>query len=179
MSREKVIRNVGSVILAAVLVWFDQFTKKMTVLHLKDQPAFVLIEGVLELDYLENRGVAFGMFQGQRFPILIMGCVLVILLLWVISRLPEGRKYTVLQFILVCIIAGGIGNLIDRCMLGYVVDMISFVLINYPIFNVADCYVVCATAALFIMFIFVMKEEDFSFLSLKKSSRRSAGKKAE
>jgi len=50
-----------------------------------------------------------------------------------------------------------------------VVDMISFVLINYPVFNVADCYVVCGTIALFVMFLFVMKDEDFAFLSFKRS----------
>ena len=62
--------------------------------------------------------------------------------------------------------------MIDRFFLGYVVDFISFVLINYPIFNVADCYVVCATIAIFIMFLFYMKDEDFDFLSLKKTEKQ-------
>jgi len=165
----KKLRTIISIVLGIILILFDQFTKKLTVQNLKGQPAFVLIEGVLELDYLENRGVAFGMFQGQRWPILLTGILLMAVILWVIAKLPEGCKYDVFQFILVFIAAGGIGNMIDRFVLGYVVDMISFVLINYPVFNVADCYVVCGTIALFVMFLFVMKDEDFAFLSFKRS----------
>lgn len=171
MSKVKTKRGIVSVVLTIILILFDQFTKRLAVLRLMNQPAFVLIDGVLEFDYLENRGVAFGMFQNQRWPILILGAILMIAIVWVISRLPEGRKYTVLQMILTCIIAGGVGNMIDRFFLGYVVDFISFVLINYPIFNVADCYVVCATIGLFIMFLFFMKDEDFDFLSRKKSGQ--------
>ena len=168
MSNVKKKRAIVSIVLAVLLLVFDQFTKKLAVLKLMDQPAYVLIDGVLEFDYLENRGVAFGMFQGQRWPILILGAVLMTGIIWVISRLPEGRKYTILQMILTCIVAGGIGNMIDRFFLGYVIDFISFVLINYPIFNVADCYVVCATIGLFVMFLFFMKDEEFEFLSFKK-----------
>ena len=159
--------TVYSVILAAVLIAFDQFTKWLAVTRLKGQEAFVLIEGVFELDYLENRGVAFGMFQNQRWPILVFGAIFMLAIIFVICRLPEGKKYNILQILLVCIVAGGIGNMIDRFFLGYVVDFFSFVLINYPIFNVADCYVVCATIGLFIMFLFVMKDEDLAFLSFK------------
>ena len=158
-----------SVILSAVLIAFDQFTKWLAVTKLKGNEAFVLIEGVFELNYLENRGVAFGMFQNQRWPILIFGAVFMLAIIFMICRLPEGRKYDVLQILLVCIVAGGIGNMIDRFFLGYVVDFFSFVLINYPIFNVADCYVVCATIGLFIMFLFVMKEDEMDFLSFKRS----------
>ncbi len=166
-SHNKNKRAVPSIILAVCLIAFDQFTKWLAVTRLKGNEAFVLIEGVLELDYLENRGVAFGMFQNQRLPILIFGAILMLAIIFVIYRLPRGRKYDALQILLVCIVAGGIGNMIDRFSLGYVVDFISFVLINYPIFNVADCYVVCAMIGLFIMFLFVMKEDELEFLSFK------------
>ena len=62
--------------------------------------------------------------------------------------------------------AGGIGNLIDRMRFDYVVDFISFVLIHYPIFNVADIYIVIAVIVLFLLFVFVYREEDLKFLSL-------------
>lgn len=169
VNREKRWRFIISCILVGALILFDQFTKKLAVRHLMGKPAFVLIEGVLELDYLENRGVAFGMLQNQRWPILIFGIVLMITLIWIISRLPAGRKYNILQIMLTCIIAGGIGNMIDRFFYGYVIDFISFVLIHYPIFNVADCYVVSAAIGLFIMFVFFMKDEDFQFLSRKRT----------
>jgi len=166
-THNKMGMTIISIVLAVILIAFDQFTKWLAVTKLKGQEAFVLIEGVFELDYLENRGVAFGMLQNQRWPILIFGAFFMIAIVLIIFRLPEGKKYNILQILLVCIVAGGIGNMIDRFFLGYVVDFFSFVLINYPIFNVADCYVVCATIGLFIMFLFVMKDEDLAFLSFK------------
>lgn len=157
------------VLLIAVLIIFDQFTKKLAVAKLMNQPAFVLIDGVLELDYLENRGVAFGMFQGQRFMILLVGIIFMAVLSFLVFKMPAGKKYTAMHIILSFVIAGGIGNMIDRFQLEYVIDFISFVLINFPIFNVADCYVVCGVIAMCIMLLFVFKEEDLDFLSFKKS----------
>ncbi len=157
------------VLLIAVLIVLDQFTKKLAVAKLMNQPAYVLINGVLELDYLENRGVAFGMFQGQRFLIFAVGIVFLAFLLFIKIKMPIGKKYTALHIILSCVAAGGIGNMIDRISLGYVIDFISFVLIDFPIFNVADCYVVCGVIAMCIVLLFVFEEDDLDFLSLKKS----------
>ncbi len=165
----KKILLILDVLLIAALIVFDQFTKKLAVAKLMNQPAFVLIDGVLELDYLENRGVAFGMFQGQRIMILLVGVVFLAILLFFMFKMPAGKKYTVLHIILSFIIAGGIGNMIDRFRLEYVIDFISFVLINFPIFNVADCYVVCGVIAMCIMFLFMFNDEDLEFLSFKMS----------
>lgn len=151
---------------------FDQVTKYLATAKLKNQPNFVIWEGVFELDYLENTGSAFGMFQGQRWMLLVVGVVFMALILWFMLRLPEGKKFTLTHIILAFLVAGGIGNMIDRFALGYVVDFFSFVLINYPIFNVADIYVVCATIGLFIMFLFVFKEEDLEFLSFSRKKEK-------
>lgn len=164
----KKIRLCMDIVLAIILVWFDQFTKRLAVAKLMNKPAFPIIKGVLEFDYLENRGVAFGMFQGQRIMILMVGAVLIFGLLFLMLRMPQGRKYTIFHVILTFVIAGGIGNIIDRVSLEYVIDFISFVLINFPIFNVADCYVVCGVIAMCIMLLFVFKDEDLDFLSFKK-----------
>lgn len=168
----KKVRLCMDIILAVVLVWFDQFTKKLAVAKLMGKPAFPIIKGVLEFDYLENRGVAFGMFQGQRVMILLVGVVFIVGILIFMMKMPRGSKYTVLHVILTFVIAGGIGNIIDRVSLEYVIDFISFVLINFPIFNVADCYVVCGVIAMCIMILFVFKDEDFEFLSFKKSEEK-------
>ncbi len=168
---KKILFLMDTVIVAVLLI-LDQFTKHLAVVHLKDQPALPLIEGVLELDYLENRGVAFGMFQNQRFMILLTGIVFMAVILFVMYKMPVNKKFTILHIVLSCIMAGGIGNMIDRVTLGYVVDFISFVLINFPIFNVADCYVVCATIVLFIVYLFVLKEEDLDFLSFRKAKEK-------
>lgn len=168
----KKIRLCMDVILVILLVWFDQFTKKLAVDKLMNKEPFTIIKGVLEFDYLENRGVAFGMFQGQRFLILIIGAIVIVGLLFLLIKMPQGRKFTIFHVIIAFIMAGGIGNIIDRTNLGYVIDFISFVLIDFPIFNVADCYVTCGVIAMCIMILFVFKEDDLEFLSFKKSKEK-------
>ena len=159
-------------LLAIVLLAIDQFTKRLAITHLKDQSAYVLIDGVLELQYLENRGSAFGMLQNQKFFILFVGIVFMLVLLLFLIKLPEQKKFCAVHIFLAAIIAGGLGNMIDRFRFDYVVDFISFVLINYPIFNVADIYVVISTIGLFILFLFVFKEKDLEFLNFKQNRYR-------
>lgn len=156
----------------ALLLAFDQFTKHLAIVNLKGNPAYVLIDGVLELQYLENRGSAFGMLQNQKAFILFVGIVFMAVILFFLFKLPENRKYNKVHILLSVIIAGGIGNMIDRFRFDYVVDFISFVLINYPIFNVADIYIVVATIILFVLFLFVFKEQDLEFLSFKQNRYR-------
>lgn len=155
-----------------VLLALDQFTKYLAVAHLKDKPAIVLIDGVLELQYLENRGSAFGMLQNQKYFILFVGFVFLAVILFFLFKLPEHKKYNIIHILLAVVIAGGIGNMIDRFRLDYVVDFISFCLINFPIFNVADCYIVVAIIGLFILFLFVYKEKDLEFLNFKQNRYR-------
>lgn len=155
-----------------VLLGLDQFTKFLAINHLKDNPAYVLIDGVLELQYLENRGSAFGMLQNQKFFILFIGVVFMVMLLFFLFKLPKQKKFCGIHVLLAVIIAGGIGNMIDRLRFDYVVDFISFVLIHYPIFNVADIYIVVGTIVLFILFVFVYKEKDLEFLSFKQNRYR-------
>ena len=175
MNKEKksrIIMLLIDVLIAAILLVFDQFTKHLAVVHLKGQAPYVLIDGVLELQYLENRGSAFGMLQNQKVFILFVGIVFLAVLLFFLLKLPEQKKFRIVHILLAVIIAGGIGNMIDRFRLDYVVDFISFVLINYPIFNVADIYVVVATIGLFILFLFVYKEKDLEFLNFKQNRYR-------
>ena len=154
-------------ILVLTLLAVDQFTKYLAIMHLKDQPAFVLIDGILELQYLENRGSAFGILQNQKIFILSVGVVFMAVLFFFLLKLPEDKKYRVVHIALSAIIAGGLGNMVDRFRFDYVVDFISFVLINYPIFNVADCYIVVFTILLFLLFMFVYKESDLDFLNFR------------
>ena len=87
---------------------------------------------------------------------------------YVLYKMPEEKKYRILHVLLSLIAAGAIGNMIDRIRLDYVVDFIYFVLINFPIFNVADIYVTVATALFAISVLFLYKEEDFGFLIWKR-----------
>ena len=161
-----------SVLLVIMLTAFDQFTKWLAVTKLKGNDAFVIIPKVFELRYLENRGVAFGMFQDQKWPILFFSGLIMVAIIFLLLRLPEGWKFDILQILLIFILAGGVGNMIDRFFLGYVVDFFYFVLIDFPIFNVADCYVVCATIGLCILFLFVLEENELDFISFKKRENK-------
>lgn len=159
-------------IIFALLLALDQFTKYLAIVQLKNKPAYVLIDGVLELQYLENRGSAFGMLQNQKYFILFVGVIFMAVLFFFLLKLPKQKKFRIVHILLAVVIAGGIGNMIDRMRFDYVVDFISFVLINFPIFNVADICIVVATIGLFILFLFVYKEKDLEFLNFKQNRYR-------
>ena len=139
---------------------------------LKNQPAFNIIDGVLEFNYLENRGAAFGMLQNQKSFFVFVAVIFLGVIIYVLTKTPDDKKYTKLHFLLVMIAGGAIGNMIDRLKLDYVVDFIYIVLINFPIFNVADMYVTFSTVILIIQILFVYSENDFHFLSFKKRKFR-------
>lgn len=175
MSKKKRMMFGLDAVLVVLLLILDQFTKYLAVSHLKGKSAVPLIHGVLELQYLENRGAAFGMLQNQKIFILLIGIVFLAIILFFLVKLPEEKKFNIVHILAAVTIAGGVGNMIDRFRLDYVVDFIYFTLIDFPIFNVADIFVVLATIGLFIMFLFVYKDHDLEFLSLKRP--KDSGKK--
>ena len=152
--------------LAGVLL--DQFTKYLAVLYLKDSRPNPLIDGVLELRYLENRGAAFGVLQNQKIFFVIMTCLVMAIVLYVLWKMPAAGKYRLLHVLGAVLMAGALGNFIDRLRLDYVVDFVYISLIDFPIFNVADMYVsfICVIG-LFLVFFGHYKEEDFAFLKKK------------
>lgn len=158
------------IIAASVLVFADQWTKMLAVRHLKDQADVELIPNVLYLHYLENRGAAFGIFQEQKVFLLLLTFVILAAVCYVLWKLPTDRKYIFLKLVCFFVASGGIGNCIDRIRLDYVVDFIYIRLIDFPIFNVADMFVSIATVvgAVLLLFGHSYRDEDFSFLSLKK-----------
>lgn len=164
---KKITVLVQFIISVAFLTGLDQWTKYLAVQHLKDQADIPLIPNVLYLHYLENRGAAFGLFQNQFIFFGIMTVLILCAVLYVLWRMPSEKKYLLLRIICFIICAGAIGNFIDRVRLNYVVDFIYFSPINFPVFNVADIYVVASMALFLISFLFFYKEEDFAFLSGK------------
>lgn len=144
-------------------VALDQFTKYLAVAHIKEEP-IILIDGVLELRYLENRGAAFGMLQNQQWFFLIITVITLCIIVYTYVRLPRERHFTPLRICMITLTAGAIGNMIDRINLQYVVDFIYFKLIDFPIFNVADIFATCSTIALIVLFLFFYSEEDFDLI---------------
>lgn len=131
-------------------IWLDQLTKWLAVTFLQGNPSVPIIPDVLQLTYLENRGAAFGMLQDQRWVFLVISTVgiLAVLLYLFIKRPASKLLCTAMAFI----VGGGIGNMIDRVLLGYVVDFIDFCLINFAIFNVADSFV-CVGAGMLALWV--------------------------
>lgn len=147
-------------------VVLDQYTKLLAVKHLKDAP-IPIIKDVFELQYLENRGAAFGLFQNQQLFFLITATVLLILGSILYVKMPFDKRMIPLRVCIVLIASGAIGNMIDRIKLNYVVDFLYFKLIDFPIFNVADIFVTVATFGLGALVLFYYKEEEIdSFFQL-------------
>ena len=153
-----------AIIAVAAGVLFDQWTKLLVLTHLKGHDSYIVIKNVFELYYLENRGAAFGIFQGKRVIFLIITIIILLFLAYCFWRIPYTRKYATLRGVLVLIAAGAVGNFIDRMYNGYVVDFFYFKVINFPIFNVADIYVTCSAIFLAVLLIFCYKEEDLNQL---------------
>ncbi len=171
--KKKIIQLVLDFIAFLILVALDQVTKYFAVAQLKDQPAKVLIQGVFELRYLENRGAAFGMLQNGKIFFLFAAVVMLTAIMFVLVKAPVLRKYRPWHVFLVMIAAGGIGNMIDRLRLDYVVDFFYFSLINFPIFNVADILISVGTVLFFVFIIFFCKEDDLKFISLSIQKKNS------
>ena len=161
---------VGDILIMMCLIVFDQFTKNLAVLKLKGNKSFVLIKGVFELEYLENKGAAFGIMQNMKYFFLVVAALMVIFVIYSLIKLPKGGKFILMEICLLLIGSGAVGNMIDRIMNDYVVDFFYFSLINFPIFNVADIYVTVACAVLIISILFVYKEDDLSFFKIRNKS---------
>ncbi len=172
MTKKKKITLMLDIIAIIILIIIDQITKHLAVLHLKDKPALNIVNGVLELNYLENKGAAFGMLQNQKIFFVFVAIIILGVIAYILYKTPDHSKYAMMHILLSLIAAGAIGNMIDRIRLNYVVDFIYFVLINFPIFNVADIYVTVATVILIFVLLFYYKESDLGFISFKQKKYR-------
>ena len=159
-----------AVLFVAAGVILDQWTKLFAVRELRGSDPMVLIDGVLELRYLENRGAAFSMLQGQQGFFYVLTALFLILAFFVFLRIPGTRRYLPIKCCVLGLCAGAIGNLIDRVVKKYVVDFIYFSLIDFPIFNVADIFVTCSVALLILLILFYYRDEELQFLSLRHSA---------
>ncbi|WP_352399232.1 signal peptidase II [Anaerotignum sp.] len=147
-------------IAAAILIGLDQATKLLALANLKPIGSMALIDGFMDLTFVENRGVAFGMFSGQRWFILLLTGLITAALVYFYLNLPKTKEYKYVRMAMVLIFAGAIGNMIDRIFRGYVVDFFEFTFFNWPVFNVADIYVVIGVAVLAFLIMFVIKDPE-------------------
>ena len=148
---------------ALVLVLLDQYTKYIALTQLKPIYNVTFIEGFMDFTFVENRGAAFGMLNGARwFFVIVTVLITVGIIYYVAKKIPKdaGREYKALKFSLMLILAGAWGNVYDRIFRGYVVDFFEFTFFKYPVFNVADIYVVCGAILMSVVVLFFIKDEE-------------------
>ena len=141
-----------------LLVLIDQFSKWAVVKNLMPLESIPLWENVFHLTYCENRGAAFGILQNKFGLFYVITALVVIAVTWyMVKKRPASR---LLAISLTLLVGGAIGNLIDRIFRGFVVDFFDFCLIGFPIFNPADCFVVCGAVLLAYYVIFIEGKKD-------------------
>ena len=132
---------------AAGCVALDQYTKALTVTNISLYSRVPFWDGVFHFTYVQNTGAAFSSFLGQQWLFALIFAVFTLALIYELKKNTMGFK-AFGRWCLVSIWAGGLGNMIDRVRLGYVVDMIEVEFIRFPVFNVADCFITCGCALL-------------------------------
>ena len=151
----------------AALTALDQWTKALAVRYLMNQAPVVLMEGVFQLHYSENRGAAFGLLQGKQFFFFLITLLVLGAAAYMVWHMPPVKRFFPMWFALLLVAAGAVGSMIDRVSQGYVVEFLYFNLINFPIFNVADCYVTVGAFLLVVLIFFYYREEEMACFSLK------------
>ena len=162
------ILYAGIIVLGILL---DQLSKLLAVNFLTEVTTVPLLKNVLHLTYVENRGAAWGMLANHRWVFMLFSTVAIlalgVYLFRGVSYLSDKREDGTYPPIaplggiaLAMIVSGGIGNMIDRIMLGYVVDMFDLLLFDYPIFNLADCFVVVGTILGSIYYLWLYEKYD-------------------
>jgi signal peptidase II len=147
-----------------ILIIIDQASKYWARTTLKIKGPITVIPKVLKLLYHENTGAVWGILSGKTGFLIILTVVLVTILVYLYLKIPMNKRYTPIKIIWVFIMAGAIGNFIDRITLHYVVDFIYFELIDFPIFNFADSCLTVSCIVLLLTAIFYYKDNDFAFL---------------
>lgn len=154
-------------LIALFVIFADQLTKWLAVTFLKGEKSFPLIPGILHFTYLENPGAAFGSLQDHRWVFLLFSTAALIVMLWVLYGKRQILRHVTGGIALALLIGGGVGNMIDRLLLGYVVDFIELRFVRFAIFNLADS---CVTVGAVLLMIYILW---FSETGKKKSPEKA------
>ncbi len=130
-------------ILVTLIVVLDQITKLFAVSHFKGTGTTEAIPSLLSFRYHENRGAAWGILSDHRWVFMVVSslAILFIIGLFLYFRIKHTKVPLLLKVSLSFFCGGGIGNMVDRFRLGYVIDFLNFEFIDFPIFNVADSFI--------------------------------------
>ncbi len=152
---------------AVWLIFLDQITKYFAIHNLKGKGEVKVLGDILCLRYLENTGAAFSMFNNTAAFMTVVSILTVIVSLLFIYgyvKLVNKDEFKIERIAIIFLFAGAVGNLIDRVMYQYVVDFIYVKIIDFPTFNVADCYITCSVIYIIIRQIYCMIKKKPSFI---------------
>ncbi len=141
-----------------IIAILDQAAKFFAAGLLQRVETFPLIENVFHLTYVENRGAGWGMFSDHTWLLTVLTVVVIVALVgYMVAKKPENRTFlTAMTFLT----GGAVGNVIDRIRQGFVIDFFDFTLINFPVFNIADCFITVGVVILAIYIIFFSDKEE-------------------
>lgn len=141
----------SAIVLCAALIGADQLIKLLVVEYLKPILFIDIIDGVLRFQYVENSGAIFGSFSSHTIILTVVSIILLAVVIFIIAT--KKTKSRVIDFFLLLMVSGGIGNIIDRIRLGYVVDFIEPLFVDFAVFNFADCLITVGAFSLVIYLI--------------------------
>ena len=151
------MQYIPMILFALGIVAADQFTKYLTVANIALHGHVDVWPGVVGLTYVQNTGAAWSSFEGMIWRFALVFAVLTVAIVWEFSK--KRLPFTNLErWCIAAIYGGGLGNMIDRLRLGFVVDMIETEFIEFPVFNVADCFITCGCILLMVHLFLFNKE---------------------
>lgn len=172
MRTRRILQIVFFIAGAALLTIADYEIKQWALKSLKDVPSVDVIPGVFRFSYVENRGAAFGIFQGKTLILGIFSVIVGVLIGYLYFKVTPERKNWLLELSLLLIFAGAAGNQIDRLIQGYVVDMFEFYWFTFPVFNFADTLITIGAILFGLCALIRPKQLDQLFESHKKGSQK-------
>lgn len=181
------MKYVKAIIGIFLLICLDQYAKYIVVSHLELFTYRPILGDIFGLFYLENRGMAWGLFQNKQIMFLILTIIILVFLGYCYVKLMKDSRFRPLAISIQFLIAGAIGNMIDRIFhgdilfQGAVVDFFYIKCIDFPVFNIADLYVTFSIAIIGCLLLFRYKEQDFEglFFFTRKKTDASSLEKAE
>ena len=151
------MQYVWMALLAAGIVGLDQLSKLWIVANVPLHTEVQAIPGLFHLTYVQNTGAAFSSFQGMLWLFVIVFALFTVGIIWEFSK--KRMSFTAFErWCIVAVYGGGLGNMIDRLRMGFVVDMVEVEFMNFPVFNVADCFITCGCIALIVSLVFFNKD---------------------
>lgn len=156
-------------VLAVLLIFIDQITKYLAIHNLKGQGMISVLGEVLCLRYVENTGAAFSLFHNTDSFMTVVSIMTFIVLGFFVygyAKLLKTGEFRSERIAIIFLFGGAAGNLIDRVMYHFVVDFIYVKIIDFPTFNVADCYITCAVFFIIIRLIYCMIKKKQAFIDV-------------